>query len=918
MANETTRPLKVFLCHASGDKPAVRDLYKRLIAEGVDAWLDQEKLLPGQNWRVEIPRAVREADVVVICLSNKSITKEGYIQKEIKFALDSADEKPEGTIFLIPARLEECAVPEQLGHWQWVDLFEENGFVRLLRSLKLRANRVGATIEPLGYESEDQETEHRVEQLYTEGLAAFYTEDWDRAYQRFQAILRERPNHKNAAEKLAQAERQRNLAKLYAQAADAYRSENWQVAIEALEELLGKSGDYKDSVQLLADAKKRHQLKDLYAEAKRLYAAQKWQAVVKVFEQISIIEPTYPDLEGLLASAQREAAELKRLADLNDLYRQGVHKMDAGEWYEARDFLEQVHKAQTGFLDTERLLRKVENEIIKIEELKKRSNQINTLYEQAHGLIRSKSWRMVLDKMEEVQRLDDQFVDKDGIFEKAKTELEREEQIAQRQNELSAMYAEAVRLLKEGKYQEALDKWQEVRSMDSKYPDRQRVQSIAFRKLTELGKPIRNKPRLIITKQMWAGMIGLIAISVVTLGIVLFSRGNEETPPLLTVTSGSNIVSVPTGTTAPVSTNTAQPSTPVSTAIVHADLIMYDDFNNSTYDGKFNTTLWGADLASGQVVQENGLLNFKLNNYGRDIGLSSSQSYKPTNPIFVESKMMLDPTSRKGAALYVAFVTSDGVSQCVIYTDINNPDSQRIYCQSAYFGIVQRAYDVKITTGTWHVLRIELYPDTMTFIYLLDGKKVGSYIPRNPDRLKDLSYSFAVHVNAGTDPDSSVTGYADYVRTGKVEDSATKQTVYRWDFENDSQGWDDYQNISMPKALDGYLTFKSTSGDPWIVSPTSLQISSSITPFITVRMSIHSQEKGLGVIYFVTNKDGNWDEKKKRIFSLREGDAFETYDIDMSSTSSWQDVITQIRLDPVEQTVSGVQIAIDYIWVHSP
>ncbi|HXQ36418.1 MAG TPA: toll/interleukin-1 receptor domain-containing protein, partial [Anaerolineales bacterium] len=120
MTNKSKRPLKVFLCHASGDKPQVRALYRRLVAEGVDAWLDQEKLLPGQDWQVEIPRAVREADVVVVCLSNKSITKEGYIQKEIKFALDSADEKPEGTIFLIPARLEECLVPEQVGRWQWV------------------------------------------------------------------------------------------------------------------------------------------------------------------------------------------------------------------------------------------------------------------------------------------------------------------------------------------------------------------------------------------------------------------------------------------------------------------------------------------------------------------------------------------------------------------------------------------------------------------------------------------------------------------------------------------------------------------------------------------------------------------------------------------------------------------------------
>src|SRR6266496_1496889 len=234
MAEEIKRPLKVFLCHASGDKPLVRDLYKRLIAEGVDAWLDQEKLLPGQDWRVEIPRAVREADVVVICLSNKSITKEGYVQKEIKFALDSAEEKPQDTIFLIPARLEDCVVPERLDRWQWVDLFEENGFLRLLRSLKLRADRIGATIEPSANEDADSEVEHRLDQLYTEELAAFWVEDWDRACQRFQAILRERPSHKNAADKLAQAERQRSLAKLYAKATTAYESKNWVDAVKAL------------------------------------------------------------------------------------------------------------------------------------------------------------------------------------------------------------------------------------------------------------------------------------------------------------------------------------------------------------------------------------------------------------------------------------------------------------------------------------------------------------------------------------------------------------------------------------------------------------------------------------------------------------------------------------------------------------
>jgi hypothetical protein len=194
--------------------------------------------------------------------------------------------------------------------------------------------------------------------------------------------------------------------------------------------------------------------------------------------------------------------------------------------------LEQVHKAQTGFLDTERLLRKVEDEIGKIEERNKRNNQINILYEQAHGLIRSKSWRMVLDKMEEIQKLDHQFVDKDGIFEKAKTELEHEEEAVQRQNELAAMYTEAVRLLKEGKYQEALDKWQEVKAIDTKYPDRQRVQSIAIKNLRETKKPIQNRPRLAVLQWIGIGIIGIIAIA----SIFLFSKGSENpisSPPFI-------------------------------------------------------------------------------------------------------------------------------------------------------------------------------------------------------------------------------------------------------------------------------------------------------------------------------------------------------------------------------------------------
>lgn len=145
---ETPRALRVFLCHSSGDKPAVRELNQRLCADGIDAWLDEEKLLPGQDWQREIPRAVRTSDVVIVCLSRSSITKAGYVQKEIRFALDVADEQPEGTIFLIPAKLETCEVPERLTRWQWVNLYEPNGYERLMKALHALAVALGIQLSP--------------------------------------------------------------------------------------------------------------------------------------------------------------------------------------------------------------------------------------------------------------------------------------------------------------------------------------------------------------------------------------------------------------------------------------------------------------------------------------------------------------------------------------------------------------------------------------------------------------------------------------------------------------------------------------------------------------------------------------------------------------------------------------------------
>jgi hypothetical protein len=136
------RLLKVFISYASQDKPVVQEFSRRLAGEGwIDPWVDEKKLLPGQDWRTKIEEAVETSDIVIICLSNNSVSKEGFVQKELRYAREIAFEKPDETIFLIPLRLDDCSVPRGLRFYQWGDYFEEkreDTYTALLEALKIR------------------------------------------------------------------------------------------------------------------------------------------------------------------------------------------------------------------------------------------------------------------------------------------------------------------------------------------------------------------------------------------------------------------------------------------------------------------------------------------------------------------------------------------------------------------------------------------------------------------------------------------------------------------------------------------------------------------------------------------------------------------------------------------------------------
>lgn len=125
------RAPKVFISYAREDEKQAAQLYDRLRGSGYEPWIDMRDLRVGQEWEPTIRQAIRDADFIVICLSNRSLSKRGFIQKEIRFALECYGSIPFGEAFLLPVRLEECPPPPPLSPIQYVDLFLGDGFERL-------------------------------------------------------------------------------------------------------------------------------------------------------------------------------------------------------------------------------------------------------------------------------------------------------------------------------------------------------------------------------------------------------------------------------------------------------------------------------------------------------------------------------------------------------------------------------------------------------------------------------------------------------------------------------------------------------------------------------------------------------------------------------------------------------------------
>lgn len=129
------RKQRVFLIYAREDLDSARHIAEVLREHGFSPWLDVDEINPGEVWQKAVARAIEESAIALVLVS-PHLSKKGFVQRELKLALDTLQEQVKDVSPVVPVRLDEAAeVPDELKHVQWVNLFEDAGMEKLVSGL---------------------------------------------------------------------------------------------------------------------------------------------------------------------------------------------------------------------------------------------------------------------------------------------------------------------------------------------------------------------------------------------------------------------------------------------------------------------------------------------------------------------------------------------------------------------------------------------------------------------------------------------------------------------------------------------------------------------------------------------------------------------------------------------------------------
>jgi ActR/RegA family two-component response regulator len=133
--NKQTKTLRVFLSYQYDDRMRVEALYHKLTARGFIPWMDIKSTIRGK-WGPQMQKAIKDSDYFLACFSSGSLRKkQSVFREELTLARRIQKRLFRGEVFIIPVMLTDCEIPEEFEQLQRVNLFEKDGFAKLVKML---------------------------------------------------------------------------------------------------------------------------------------------------------------------------------------------------------------------------------------------------------------------------------------------------------------------------------------------------------------------------------------------------------------------------------------------------------------------------------------------------------------------------------------------------------------------------------------------------------------------------------------------------------------------------------------------------------------------------------------------------------------------------------------------------------------
>lgn len=128
----------VFIAHASPDKALARSLHEELKKQGLEPFLDAINILPGDDWDLEIPKALKNSKVIVVLIGD-TYNKAYYLRDEVIAAI--AYSRQDASAYrVVPIYLKGFLPADQIPYGlrpkQGLDWLSEGGAVGVAVNLK--------------------------------------------------------------------------------------------------------------------------------------------------------------------------------------------------------------------------------------------------------------------------------------------------------------------------------------------------------------------------------------------------------------------------------------------------------------------------------------------------------------------------------------------------------------------------------------------------------------------------------------------------------------------------------------------------------------------------------------------------------------------------------------------------------------